>query len=245
MVITTSTGVFLWNDDGTHMLFFLALSDITVGDVEYQYMRGIAGNEKSVFIGTSLGQILEISLPQSGPDHHIELVSKVSCSKNPITCLCTCKEYVICADDRGGFSAYTTSKHISSPIYSKKGDDYPCTSIVATDNSIIASFSTGHIRGYKLSTGELLVTLTAHIRCINGLAMHPSENIVVSVSEDQYISVWSIGDFSTRSGKSFDLLSSIKVDNHQCTGVGVYADGRVAVSSYDEDELVVVHNSNS
>lgn len=241
LVVTSSSGVYVWSDDGASMLFFLALSDVTTGDIEQQYMRGVASNETCLFVGTSLGQVLEICIPGST---NIEFKSTIIASKHPVSCMCTSSDFLLCADDTGDVYCFSAPATLSSsPLYAVTGNNYPCTSMVANSTSFIAGFSTGHIRAYKLTTGDLLVVVNAHIRCITGLALNHLENLLVSTSEDQFVNVWSVGDLTTKSAKSFSLLSPIKLENHLCTGVCFFRDGRIGVAAYDEEDVTVLQRT--
>lgn len=41
----------------------------------------------------------------------------------------------------------------------------------------------------------MVAEITAHVRSINGLSLHPDRNVVASCGEDQYLHVWSFYDF--------------------------------------------------
>ena len=58
------------------------------------------------------------------------------------------------------------------------GRSDPCTSVVAKDGYAVASFTTGHIRLYDLTSKSLAVEIAAHARCITALDMHPSLDMV-------------------------------------------------------------------
>lgn len=241
LVITASSGAYIWSEDGSSMHFFLALSDIVSGDIDFQFMRGIAGNSNSAFVGTSFGHVLEISIPNPSGDYGIEHTTTVSASSHPISCISTHDNYLICGDDNGSIKCFQTSPRLHDhPMFSKNGDEYPCTSLVSKNDMIIAGFSTGHLRLYRISTAELVLELTAHIRCVMGLALHPTENLVTSTSEDQYVCVWAFGDFASKASKSMDLVCTEKLDNRLCTGIAFLAEDRIGVTSYDEEDLAVL-----
>jgi WD40 repeat protein len=240
-VIVSTTGAYIWSADGSSMLFFVALSALAEGDLEYQFMRGIAGSATTIFLGTSLGQIVEVAVPNSTGECGIEVTSTATISKYPIGCIGTCDSFLVVGDENGDIQGFQISPRLRDhPLFSRPGQGYPCTSILIKSDSVIAAFTSGHIRGYRISTGEQVIELTAHVRCITGLVLHPYENIFASVAEDQYVCVWSFSDFSSKNTKSIELLCAEKLDNHLCTGLCYFEDDRIGVTSYDEDEVVVL-----
>lgn len=241
LVITSSTGAYIWSADGSSMLYFLPLTDVIKGDVGFQFMRGIASNSSSVFLGTSLGHILEISIPNSTGEYGVELSTTVYVSSSPISCLFCDENHLLVGNDDGDVRCYQTYPRLSeNPIVERVGVGFPCTAMVARGDSVIAGFSSGHIRGYSISSGDMVVEITAHARCITGLALHPYDNFVASSSEDQYICVWNFTDFTPRSAKTMELLCAEKLENKLCTGLCYFLDDRIGVTSYDEEEVTVL-----
>lgn len=241
LVITSSTGAYLWSADGSSMLYFLPLADVLKGDTEFQFMRGIASSDSSVFLGTSLGHILEVLIPSSTGEHGVELINTVYVSSSPVSCMHCDEQHLLVGNDFGDIRCYQTYPRLSeNPIVERVGNGFPCTAIVARGDCVIAGFSSGHIRGYSIRSGDMVVEVTAHARCITGLALHPYDNFVASSSEDQYICVWNFTDFSPRSSKTMDLLSAEKLDNRLCTGLCYFLDDRIGVTSYDEEEVTVL-----
>lgn len=54
----------------------------------------------------------------------------------------------------------------------------PCTSIGVRSRVVIAAFSTGHLRFYRLFVDEVAVEVAAHARPITQLALHPRKPLV-------------------------------------------------------------------
>ena len=248
LIITASDGAYIWTADGTSMLYFLSLTDIISGresELDFQFMRGITSNQGSVFLGTSLGHILEIVIPNSSGESGVELVSTICESKTPISCLATLPDMdlLISGNDRGDISGFSTCPTLQSKsLFVWTGSNHPCTALIARNNFIIAGFSSGHIRAYRPSSGELVMELTAHVRCITGMALHPTQNMFVSVAEDQHVCFWSVNnsDLGSASGRGIELLSAEKLENRLNTGVCFLGEDRVGVVAYDEDDVIVL-----
>jgi WD40 repeat protein len=240
LVITSSIGVYIWSSDGTSMIFFLAVRDIIKDDSDFQFMRGIAGNSGSIFVGTSCGDLVEISIAGTSEKYDIEHSITINVTTSPITCLTVTDTFLICGNDNGDVKCFQTTPHIhDNPLFSRSGYQYPCTCIIANNDTIIAGFSTGHLRGYRISTGDLVVEVAAHVRCVTGLALHPYGNLFASCSEDQYLCVWNFSDLSSRSYKHMELVSSEKLDNRLCTGICYFEDDRIGITAYDEEDVAI------
>ena len=68
-----------------------------------------------------------------------------------------------------------------------------CTSLVCSDETtLIGAFISGHIRVYKLSSCELFLEISAHARCITGLALHPSLDFFASCGEDGSVNIYTL-----------------------------------------------------
>ncbi len=108
-------------------------------------------------------------------------------------------------------------------------------------NALFVAYSSGHIRVFKVvsesKTGSLKIEVTAHIRSISGIICNRENSILVSCSEDQLVSVWSIPDFIYKFENEFSLITSEKIKNCFLTGVCFIDNKTIAVAGYDSDEL--------
>jgi WD40 repeat protein len=77
--------------------------------------------------------------------------------------------------------------------------------------------------------------------CIyTGLALSLKGDYFASCGEDQFFQIWKMPDFNSSRYTSDDyLLFNEKIDNHLCTGLVMMSDDRIAVGSYDDDNLIL------
>jgi len=73
-----------------------------------------------------------------------------------------------------------------------KGTGSPVTSIAIKHGVIVTADVTGKIRVISVEKKALSVEIAAHSRVINAIAVHPTKPIVTAVSEDTYISAWTL-----------------------------------------------------
>ena len=171
---------------------------------------------------------------------HGSAISDISCSSM----------YCVSADDRGSFcvfdinTAEPSGGHnlMSKRLFINAEVGFPCTSIAAHNELLIASFSSGHLRFYDLASGDLCVEVAAHSRSINALAVNADSTVVSTVSEDCVVSIWTIPK-SPDDGDDVELVFSDYVEDRQLTGVAFLIDGhgerKMLVNSYDTDTIDV------
>jgi len=233
LVIASSDGTHVYPSGGSEMLFFLPIGVSTGEDSnDPAFACGITstGEEGFIFTGSSNGNITAIQLARSGDGFNFH--STLTTSNCPIMALAASPEIIASGNDNGdifGFSATSGTKFARKCKFNGSGS--PCTTICALNSTIYAGFSLGIIRVYNVERSELTIEVTAHARCIYGLALHPSMPIIASCSEDQHLHFWS--------AENMDLLSSHVVENRRLTGVAFLPHSEVGVSAYDCDEVSV------
>ena len=119
------------------------------------------------------------------------------------------------------------------------GSGFPCTALCIKEDIVLAAYSSGHIRLFRSSLQELAVEVTAHVRTITGLSIHPTLYMAASVSEDQHMHIWTLPDFTSYASAEMDLLCSSHVENRKLTGVAFLNDDQIGVVAYDDDEVTV------
>ena len=113
------------------------------------------------------------------------------------------------------------------------------TSVCCRGNAVVAAFSSGHIRIYRVfpdsasGGGELVVEVGAHSRCVNALALHPSQHLLASCGEDGNLLVWELDAYSFK----INLVHSECMPHKLLTGTTFLQDGKLAVCAYDDDTL--------
>jgi len=238
LVLTSSLGMQVWTVDGSDMKFFFALSALVDSEEDGHYMRGIAHmNRGFICVGSSTGNLLVLNAPS--PDgENIELLHNLDVSKSPITACAGSDSILVCGNEMGELAAFNVNDAFEL-MCRLPGSRFPCTSLCTRGDMIMAAYSTGHIRIYRASISELAVELAAHSRAITALCLEPSLNVMASVSEDQYLNVWSVPFFGSREDCDMELIFSERIENRLLTGVAFLNDGRIGVAAYDEDDVIV------
>jgi WD40 repeat protein len=200
------------------------------------FSRGIASFDHGVLcVGNSQGLISIFRVPTRDGEG-IEFEDSVETKSIPISALASSTRLLAAGNENGDIFGYNPHSQFSK-VCKCPGNGYPCTSIVTREDSIIAAFSSGHIRTYRASLGEIAIELAAHARAIYGLALHPSLDILASCGEDQYMNVWTVPTFTSHATSEMDLLASCTVPNKKFTGVAINYDDRIGVVAYDDDEI--------
>jgi len=236
LALASSLGIQIWSTDGAEMKFFFAMSTLVDGEEDGHYMRGIADICKGfVCVGCSTGCILVLATPSATGDR-ITLAHNLEAAKTPITALAASEDILVAASDLGELTVFNVLSGFD--IKGKfPGNQYPCTSLITREDSIAAAYSTGHIRIFQLSSMVMVYEVCAHARCVMGLALHASDNIMASVGEDQVVNVFTFPTFTSRASMDLELVFSDKIESRVLTGVAFINDDTLGVVAFDEDEL--------
>jgi WD40 repeat protein len=116
------------------------------------------------------------------------------------------------------------SAAISAVAFSPNG------TILATGNT------SGNIRLWSLSTGELLATLNQHQRRVTAIAFSPSSELLLSGSTDRTVNLWQV-----RTGR---VLQNFQEHADEVTAVAFRPDGQAFVSASKDNtiQLFVLRN---
>ena len=110
-----------------------------------------------------------------------------------IWCTAASAKYLLAGDEHGSIHAYAVTGAFeflwSLPLQLGALTVDPVTCLAVRDETVVAGFTSGHIRVYRANLGELAVEISAHVRPITGLSIHPRECLFCTCSEDQYLSV--------------------------------------------------------
>lgn len=124
----------------------------------------------------------------------------------------------------------------------------PCTQIAGTgfgvtslglgEGTAIAGFETGHVRIYDPGTGAMLVEVTAHLRRVCSVVLHPTKPLFLSAGEDAFTYVWTL-PVPANNGKVNLAAPPLELKQGMMTGATFAGRGRsdVVASCYDEPEL--------
>jgi WD40 repeat protein len=219
------------------MIFFFALSTIvSAGEEDGNFMRGIAQQDDFIAVGSSMGNILLFGLSGRGGD--ISMRQNIAASKSPISALSSSSKYLFSGTDNGDL-IFLDSNCAFAEAHKFPGNGTCVTSTAAFEDKVVAGYSSGHIRIFRVDIFELAVEITAHARCVMGLAAASDKSSFASCGEDQCINVWSLPCFSSQSSNEVDLLFTEKIDNQLCTGIAYLPSNRIAVASYDTDSAII------
>eukprot|EP00640_Fibrocapsa_japonica_P003449 CAMPEP_0113941584 /NCGR_PEP_ID=MMETSP1339-20121228/7470_1 /TAXON_ID=94617 /ORGANISM="Fibrocapsa japonica" /LENGTH=318 /DNA_ID=CAMNT_0000945773 /DNA_START=178 /DNA_END=1134 /DNA_ORIENTATION=- /assembly_acc=CAM_ASM_000762 len=240
LVIGLNSSVQIWSGTGTRMLFELPLTTVTeLLREDMSFVRGVCSIPRGdfLFVGCHTGDILVISV-QMVDDDRIEFLESLAGHPAPVTCLASSQIYLASGDDRGGIFVWSLIEGFNR-LQTIEGEGHPVTSLAVRENLLVASYSTGLLRMYNISTGLVVAEVTAHSRCINAIDMHPDQLILASVSDDTFLNVWAVPDLDAPGDPEVSLLYSESVGDFTLTGVAFIPDGsnRIAASAYDYDGM--------
>jgi hypothetical protein len=263
--VGSSGGFQLWCGDGNDMKYFVSLSALMTdivdsADLEQHYVQCVSScGFKHIVLGGSNGYVYVLEVSNASGEgvtviHRLNTGPDVSNTNYPHRSIVAINgvgsSKAVCANECGDIFAYdselayklTCVIPASAVMNNEAG---LITSLLTRDDTIIAGYNTGHIRIFRMSVQELAIDISAHYRCITGLALHPTAPLFCSCSEDQYMYVWGFPDFTTKHSSDADLIHSEHFENRKCTGVTFFEHGSVianniAVSHYDEAEVAVL-----
>ena len=234
-------GTQLWSAHGDTMIFQFPLNAIVEADPhEEHYMRGVVATPEFLCFGSSMGSIVVFNCDHLVDGHDFPLVHTINTENVPVSHLAMAGHLLAAANDNGRIFLYRSDEAFVE-AHNFNGGGYPCTAVAMNEQLLIAAFASGHIRLYRTDIFELSVEITAHTRIITGLALNTSGTMFVSCSQDQYVHVWSCPDLRSRGGMSLIKLFSELLEDRICTGVAFMSGDKIAVTSYDEEEIVILH----
>jgi WD40 repeat protein len=238
VAILSNTGLQLWSGNGLNMIHFFSIS--TLDDVDSdQFFRGVAVSGENICVGTSMGRVLvfhTIGIPD------ISVAHDLGTSKSPISAMVGSDKYVVCGNDDGEVFVFN-AKEAYHQTCKFPATGHVCTALLLRDEVVVAAYSSGHIRVFRLDIQEQSLEVTAHIRAISALALNPNQNVFASCAEDQTVQMWSWPEYISTSVSSMDILFSTRIENRMLTGAAFFVDGRLGVTSFDDSELVVFRHT--
>ncbi len=108
------------------------------------------------------------------------------------------------------------------------------------DNLYVAGFANGQVQ--LISTeGYIACNLSAHSRCLNAIACHPSKSVFATCSDDTFVHVFEVvGD--TAAKRDINLILSSRVNDYMLCGVafGGKNNNSIIVAPYDYKSLVIL-----
>ena len=104
---------------------------------------------------------------------------------------------------------------------------------------LLAGYSNGQVKGYRLPEGKQALTINAHARSITAMAVHPTKSVIATVGEDCIMSLFEIAVNPATKDYDASLIMSSKVENTLLTGVAFLPMNYSSVIAvgYDESKI--------
>lgn len=226
------------------MLFYYAIKSLRPIEIDEDlFMRGVTVVQESLCVGLSNGLVAVFKCSARCFDaNDFPLSHKLNTDKAAVMSLSSSDSTMVAADENGKLFGFDARNAFES-AFSFPSYGYPCTCTCQKGSLLYAGYSTGHIRIFRTDIKEMAIEIAAHRRCITGLALHPRLNLLCSCAQDQVINIWNVPNFQTRAESVVALAHSEVVENRMCTGIAFLDSDRICVTTYDDDELVILQKS--
>ncbi|CAN0138562.1 unnamed protein product [Ectocarpus fasciculatus] len=150
LVVALNTGVQIWSSDGRRLIYFFdaktapGASAIDDGG-NFTQGIGMVPRGRNFIVGCSDGDVFAFQAKTGPQGEACELTATLRGHCQPITCAAADSEYCVSGDAGGTIIVWSIAKHLERE-YSFDGDGTPATALCARDGSVVASYSTGHLR---------------------------------------------------------------------------------------------------
>ncbi len=236
----------IWSSNGKDIIFFYPSETLEDGLTrQNEEFRGLTGGGKLnlLYVGSNSGKIHVFEVSRNGGKFSFH--STVSTwSDFPITCIISNDKYLLVSNELGEIFGFDIMDLCNNP-FKFLGKNFPCNSLLVREETLIAAFSTGHIRVFNLLEKELSIELTAHSRSICCLTAHPVDEVFASCGEDEQVHIWSWPKNLVGLGYTIELLSSFKQDNTIFVGMSFQKDDILGIACYDQCELKILRKANN
>ncbi|KAG2485514.1 hypothetical protein HYH03_015787 [Edaphochlamys debaryana] len=261
LVLATDAGIQIWDKTVTHLLHVWALPSAAAPDLAPRhghFARGVAINVTNdgvpcICFGTSTGAVFSLGMgddsgkfkpaPVQLPRHHTA----------PITCVGTAYQsrqgkwtedlgcHLVTCDEEGGIAvweALVAAQAAGHKLLSAVAPTgVPVVAVAVRRELVVAARLDGAVQVYGLRDGKLRADLGAASRFITAMDIHPTKDLIATVSEDCSLGVWSL----PMAGAKPECLLSVCWLQAMLTGVAFCGptNDDVAVVAYDTDEVHV------
>ncbi|CAN0082592.1 unnamed protein product [Ectocarpus sp. 12 AP-2014] len=248
LVVALNTGVQIWSSDGRRLIYVFDAKTApgsSAVDDGGNFTQGIAmvPRGRNFIVGCSDGDVFAFQAKTGPQGEACELTATLRGHCQPITCATADSECCVSGDAGGTVIVWSIAKHLEREC-SFDGDGTPATALCARDGSVVASYSTGHLRVFDTRRKTLAIEIAAHSRTINAMDLHPSSLLLATVGDDLFLNVWELPKCGQEgpSGQ-VGLVATSRVDNCLLTGVQFLVDGshRIIGLAYDCDHLQIWH----
>lgn len=244
LAVSSGAGFQLMSANGDAVAYFFSLASVfPSADSGNIHISSVSASAGYIYAGCSAGDLFVLQLPSSSAGE-LDLAHRLPAHRDAsIWSTAASPKYILSGDEHGSIHAYGVTEAFESlwslPLPPGPLSSDPVTCLAVRDETVVAGFTSGHIRVYRANLGELAVEISAHVRPITGLSLHPRECLFCTCSEDQYLSTWALPDFASRATSSVENLASQKLENKMLVGVAHLPNDRLAVSAYDEQEILI------
>lgn len=242
LAVLSDQGLQLWSADGDNMIYLYPVSSLMSSDqTDQSFVKGISSDGEHFHVGTSAGKVLvfDCSSGLSGGTFPINQRLETETSTTiPISAISSSPTMISAGNDFGSIFLFKP-KDGYSLSGSFKGNGSPCTALAQNDHLVMAGYASGHIRMYRADINELTVEIAAHARAVTAMDYQESTEFLATCSADQQVFVWSVPSFTSKSQSTVNCVFSTSLENRMCTGIAFLGETKLAVSAYDEDDIVV------
>lgn len=223
----SGSSVQLWNNNGTRMLAHIKVTQSATKSINYPvsflasaYCK-CQDKAEIIAVGDSLGNIH--AFYQEKSVYFKETLYTIS--EMPIITALSgdVQNGILCVGSSEGKIYLLSVPHVNEAnvIGTIPGDvmKFPVTSMGVLQCGIsilLAGYSNGQIKGYKLPEGKHLLTINAHSRAITAIDVNPNKAVIASVGEDSFMNLFEIG---AQKEINVTLISSSKIENTLLCGV--------------------------
>jgi WD40 repeat protein len=214
-----------------------------------QHLRGIAFDGKeTLYVGQGSGELLVLSLTKSKlslvrsiPEVHLES----SPSSGGISALLYVQKdnVLVSGDDHGNIVFWSGSGPDVSGSKSTRlsGSGSPVNLLAHGQGHLAAAFASGHVRLYDVGKKVATVEIASHTRSINALTIHRTRPLLLSASEDTFVSVWQLPTAAT-GGQVKHLMAESPVLGllTGCVFGGANQE-LIVTTTYDNRSLALLH----
>ena len=250
LVVTMSLGFQIWSSDGNSLLFTLDPETINSSGMHdgFPVCRGIASVGDYIYVGDSNGGIVCLQL--KGQEFEVlSTTTTFSGTGKPVGIMCmnASDNLFSVGNEIGELFCYELSSSSPTPttsFFEFQQTGFAITSICCRGDAVITAFSSGHIRIFRVTPDRvsqgsgLVVEISAHSRCINALALHPTKYSFASCGEDGRLLIWELDS----SDFKINLVHSELISHKLLTGVIFLQDCKLALSAYEE-EIVGIYEA--
>lgn len=234
LIITSQKGIQMFEADGSVMLYWYALGDVSQTEVA-SFGRGICGvQEDTICVGNHEGHILVFDIPQRGSN--ITLSETLRGHTSAVCDLESEGSQMVSSDEMGNIIVWRLAGDSFQQAVKINGAGWPCASLGLWNGLVIGGYGTGHLRVFSASTGKLHCQAAAHAKWINAVDVAKNTGMILTAGEDSFVRVWQL-----KPGENPELehKHSESVTDQQLQGAKFISnDGRAfGCTGYDNNEI--------